>query len=228
MDKNKLCFICPSKGRVEELERMIMSFVENSSIADLYVVIDSDDTKYMNHFTEDVITNYKKDRVFFILNSIDFNGAFLHILNYYALEKVDDYDLIGFLEDDVYIKTKGFDTAIADCGDFNVIYTNDLLNTPTLVSLPIIKSDIVAKLGYYSPPQLKCLWADYFWKLLGLELNSMVYLENIILIHEHFSRNDNTKVADEISDDITRIGKSDAIAWSSNRENILYEVRCLK
>jgi hypothetical protein len=68
VDKNRLCFICPSKSRIEELERLISSFIENSTIADLYIVIDRDDVEYSNHFTNDVIEKYKEDQVFFIIN----------------------------------------------------------------------------------------------------------------------------------------------------------------
>jgi len=224
-DKKELCFICPSKGRLSELKKFIESFIDHNSDSSLYIVIDTDDEIYEKYYSDEVIQSHAKKNVYFIKNSINFDGAFLHILNHYALEKSKEYELVGFLEDDVVIKTEDFDKSIIKYKDsHHVIFTNDELNTPRLVSLPILSSSAIHALGYYSPPELKCLWADYFWKMLGDRLQSLMYLPSVIIKHEHYSRADNNKVPDAIAQRILTLGDEDFVQWKKCSGKFIKEI----
>jgi hypothetical protein len=47
-------------------------------------------------------------------------------------------------------------------------------------------SRIPRVLGYLAPPTLFHLYMDNFWKLLGTELGTLVYCEDVILEHNHY------------------------------------------
>ena len=219
----KICFICPSRNRLSKLEDLMDSYIENGGSSDLFIIYDHDDLEYKEFYNENS-TRLNQGRVFFIENKINFNNAFLHIMNHYSLTKVDDYEMIGFLEDDCLIETKGFDQIISEQVE-NVIYTNDLLNTPKIVSLPVIRSEIIKKLGYYSPPEIKCLWGDYYWKLLGEETRSIKYLSNVVISHKHYSVLGEAK--DQISIAVDSIGNKDYFAYKNNLNKFIKEIRSL-
>jgi len=224
-DKKELCFICPSKGRLNELEEHIESFINHNSESSLYIVIDIDDKVYEKYYSDEVIQSYAKKNVYFIKNSINCDGAFMHIVNRYALEKSKEYELVGFLEDDVVIKSKDFDRSIVKYKDsHHVIYANDELNTPGLVSYPVLSSFVIRALGYYSPPELKCVFVDYFWKMLGDRLQSIMYLPSVIMKHDHYSRADNNKVPDAISQRILVLGQQDCAQWKKYQGKFIKEI----
>lgn len=214
----KLCWIVPSRDRVQDLEKFIKSFVDNNDTSDLFVILDADDLKSVNYYGKKR-KEYIKKRVYFVINNIDFNGAFLHILNCYSKVMVEKYEYIGFLEDDCVIMTKHFDSIICQ-HDENVIYLNDKETQPDYYAgVPIIKSSVIKKLGFYSPPELKCLWADKYWKDLGDITESIKFLPNVIIKHEHYSFSNNSKKQDEVGKRIENIGHDDYIAWQKYRKS---------
>ena len=209
----KLCWIVPSRDRVEDLEKFINSFVNNNDASDLFIILDEDDSKSVKFYNENKIKEYSRERVFFIINKINFHGAFLHILNHYSKIMTEKYEYIGFLEDDCVIMTKHFDSIISQYNE-NVIYLNDKETQPDCYAgAPIIKSSIIESLGFYSPPELKCLWADKYWKDLGDLTESIKFLQNVIIKHEHYSFSNNSKVQDEIGKRIENIGHEDYRTW---------------
>ena len=217
----KLCWIVPTRDRIDDLDKFLKSFMKNNTFSDLYVIIDEDDLKSINFATEQKTNGLVNDKVNFVINNIDFDGAFLHILNHYALSFVDRYKYIGFLEDDCVIMTKNFDSYIVDREE-NVIYLNDKETQPAIYAgIPIIKSEIVKQLGYYSPPELRCLWADCYWKCLGDMTNSIKFLKNVIVKHEHYSFDNNKKQQDAIGKRIEEIGHEDYISWRNNKDKFI-------
>ena len=221
----QLCWIVPSRDRVKDLEKFIKSFVDNNDASDLFIILDADDSKSLHYYNEERREEYGEKRVFFIINSINFHGAFLHILNHYSKIMVEKYEYIGFLEDDCVILTKHFDSIIGQCNE-NVIYLNDKETQPDhYAGVPIIKSSVIKKLGFYSPPELKCLWADKYWKDLGDLTGSIKFLPNVFIRHEHYSFSNNSKQQDEVGKRIENIGHEDYIIWTyyekSFHENIV-------
>jgi len=222
--KKKLCWIAPSRERVLDLKKLIDSFVDNRDFADLFIVIDADDVESMNFYDQnkDALID---SGVFFIINKIDFKGAFLHIVNHYVRDLTGKYEFIGFLEDDCVILTEHFDTIIIQ-NDHNVIYLNDkATQPPEYAGCPIIKSTVLESLGFYSPPELKCLWADKYWKDLGLITNSIKFVENVLVSHEHYSFSSNNKTKDNVGARIEQWGHEDYVSWNRNKEKFYDHIR---
>ena len=224
--KKELCWIVPSRDRPKKLSKFIKSFIANNKESDLYVIIDHDDKKYKALFTNERIQQLERLNVFILINKTkNYSGKFLHILNDYSMMMCDKYNRIGFLEDDCVIVTQNIDQKILN-HDYSVIYLNDKKNAPNgIAGAPIIKSSVVKKLGYYSPPELKCLWADYYWKVLGDTLGSILFLRHVYVKHEHYEYNDN----DSEKDDIARVMEvhypSDKIEYHKNRNKYIEHIK---
>jgi hypothetical protein len=50
-----------------------------------------------------------------------------------------------------------------------------------------MSSKIIKAIGYMAPPKQKHMYLDNFWLDLGTRLNSIHYLEDVIIEHLHFS-----------------------------------------
>jgi len=189
--KDKILWVCPTRGRPEKLQKMLDSFYDTTEgDSDLLIAIDSDDRSYDKMMFHD-----NNESILWEVND-PIGGKFLHLLNKMALKYVDDYKYIGFMEDDVILRTDGYEKVfiekLKELGDFSLVHGNDGINTPRLVSLPVLTSKLVKTLGFFAPPELNCLWADYFWReLANTGLVREHYFPEIVIQHMHYSVIDN-------------------------------------
>lgn len=184
MVSEKIVWITPSRERPKKLERLIESWRNTTSgLSDLLVCYDSDDHSY-----DDMIEKY--DDVIWCLNEGE-TRSFLRILNDVALVCCEDYQYLGFMEDDCVFETKDYEQKFIDkfkeLGPYGIVFANDLLNTPRLITLPVLNSNIVKELGFYCPEELNCLFADNYWRDLATCLGSEYYFEDIIIKHLHYT-----------------------------------------
>ena len=102
----------------------------------------------------------------------------------------NDYDYILWAADDTVVQTPGWDEILIDAirdVPFGISYPNDLLQGENLPSNgTCFDSRIVHTLGYLAPPALYHLYLDNFWKLLGSELGTLRYKEDVIVEHFHY------------------------------------------
>lgn len=188
MIAEKIVWITPSRERPEKLERLIQSWKNTTSgLSDLLVCYDIDDNSY-----DDLIEKY--DAVIWCINEGE-TKSFLRILNDIAYNCSDQYQYLGFMEDDCIFETEGYEQKFIDklkeLGPYGIVFANDLLNTPRLITLPVLNSNIIKDLGYYCPNELNCLYADNYWRDLANELKSEYYFENVIIKHLHYTVDDN-------------------------------------
>lgn len=108
-------------------------------------------------------------------------------LNRAAALECRDCDLIGFIGEDVVVRTCGWVGAVTDAWSegARVIYPNDLCSTPALPTHVVMDSRIVGALGWMAPPCLRHCFADNFWRELGLRLGALRYLPDVIWEHFH-------------------------------------------
>jgi hypothetical protein len=94
---------------------------------------------------------------------------------------------LGFMGDDHWPRTPGWDTALAGAlgGRPGIAYGNDLFQAERLPTACVMTADIVRVLGYMSPPPLEHLWIDDFWRTLGLALGNLAYLPHVLIEHRH-------------------------------------------
>jgi hypothetical protein len=111
-------------------------------------------------------------------------------LNRIANQVKNDYDYIIWAADDTVPMTYAWDeklvNAIKDV-PMGISYPNDTIQKERFPSNGTCFDIRIPKvLGYIAPPTLFHLYMDNFWKLLGEELGTLRYREDVILEHNHF------------------------------------------
>jgi hypothetical protein len=193
--KEKILWICPSRKRPERLARLIESWNQTTDgLSDLLVAIDSDDTSYNNLIKEHQNIIWEKNDPIF--------GSFLNLLNAIALKYVDEYKYIGFMEDDIVFETAGYESQfiekLNELGETAIVHAKDGVDKIKFISIPVVNSYIIKKLGWFAPPCLKSLWADNFWRELANNVKTYYKFDNILIKHYHYSKHPEIE-KDEIS-----------------------------
>ena len=175
---NKILLIVPTKGRPQKHLEFYESFKSNSTITDLIFVLSAGDIEYPK------IPGVQYE----VVDKPTMSGK----LNSIAIKYANDYDYLSFMGDDVRIRTNGWDikmveqiSSIKNC----IAYGNDLFQGENLPTAVLLDSNIVKTLGFMSPPAIKHLYIDNFWKMLGEKLSTLKYFPEIILEHLHFAIN---------------------------------------
>lgn len=181
----KSAWMCPSRGRPENVERLIRAWVETGATSDLYVRVDDDDSKM-----EDYLKIINK----FPFELYSFKFEILHgtririgpVLNSLGPELAEIYSSVGFLGDDHVPRTSGWDSSLAFAvSGGGIAYGNDLLQGEALPTAVLMSSDIIRATDQFCPPHQLHLYLDNYWLDLGKELGRIVYLPEVIIEHMH-------------------------------------------
>jgi hypothetical protein len=107
-------------------------------------------------------------------------------LNYAALLVAGwGYD-IGFVGDDHRFRTEGWDLRVREALQTRAfVYGNDGWQGANLPTEVFIRSDVIRALGYFALPGARHLYLDNQWKTLGIESDSMIYLDGVLIEHMH-------------------------------------------
>jgi hypothetical protein len=194
--KEKILWICPSRKRPERLERLINSWMLTSEgLSTLLIVIDSDDHSY-----NDLMKKYI-DPIWEITEPAF--GSFLHLINSKAVKYATEYQYIGFMEDDIVFETPRYESKfikkLQELGKTGIVHGMDGIDKIKFVSIPVVDSFIIRTLGWFSPPCLKSLWADNFWREMSTALGTYHKFNDVMIRHYHYSRDDNAE-KDETSE----------------------------
>jgi hypothetical protein len=167
--------ILPSRGRPQNVERCVNALKDNSLISDFCVAIDDDQSDLYPRL----------DGVIYEVNPrLRVNGT----LNLVATKYADQYKTVSFIGDDHLVRSKDWDKALAEpinAKGYGLAYGNDLLQGKNLATAAMMSTNIIEILGFMSPPQLIHLFIDNFWMVLGLNIGSLYYFENVIIEHLH-------------------------------------------
>ena len=179
----KMCVVVPSRGRPENAERLAQAFKDTNTEADLYIVIDNDDPKWNEYAKSE---NYKK------LPADNKTGGCAKSLNTGAVYLLDItkfplYDYFVFMGDDHLPRTKNWDKAFIQALGQNtgIVYGNDLLQGANLPTAFGMTRDLVNELRGMTFPGCVHLFFDNFVKQLGLDLEYLKYLPDVIIEHLH-------------------------------------------
>lgn len=152
----KILTVCPSIRKNEAVE-MFMSFKE---------------------------TTYCSDIIF-----INRKGSITKLMNE-VFENNPEYDFYHITNDDTYYKTYEWDKILAEKiiekGGSGISYGNDLLGGENLPTFPFISGDIVRAVGWLQLPCLSHLCGDMVWKMLGIGLNKLFYVPQVVIEHRHY------------------------------------------
>ena len=179
----KMCVVVPSRGRPENAERLAQAFKDTGAEADLYIVIDNDDPKWNEYAKSE---NYKK------LPADNKTGGCAKSLNTGAVYLLDItkfplYDYFVFMGDDHIPRTQGWDKAFIQALGQNtgIVYGDDLLQGANLPTAFGMSRDLVNELRGMTFPGCVHLFFDNFVKQLGLDLEYLKYLPDVIIEHLH-------------------------------------------
>lgn len=167
--------ILPTRSRPENAERCINALKEHSVMSDFVIAIDDDQSDLYPRLD---------DVIYEVNPRLRMNGTLNLVANKYA----DKYETIFFLGDDHLVQTPNWDEylskAIAEKG-YGLAYGNDLLQGAKLATAVMMSTNIIKAVGYMAPPKLVHLFMDNYWMILGHELNSLWYFDQVIIEHLH-------------------------------------------
>jgi hypothetical protein len=179
----KMCVVVPSRGRPENAERLAQAFKDTGAEADLYIVIDNDDPKWNEYAKSE---NYKKlpadNKTGGCAKSLNTGAVLLLDITKYPL-----YDYFVFMGDDHLPRTPGWDKAFIQALGHNtgIVYGDDLLQGANLPTAYGMTRDLVNELRGMTFPGCIHLFFDNFVKQLGLDLEYLKYLPDVIIEHMH-------------------------------------------
>ena len=179
----KMCVVVPSRGRPENADRLAKAFKDTNTEADLYFVIDNDDPKW---------DEYAKNKNLRLLPADNKTGGCANSLNTGAVYLLDFsnyplYDHFVFMGDDHLPRTQNWDKAFIQALGINtgIVYCDDLLQGANLPTAFGMSRDLVVELQGMTFPGCVHLFFDNFVKQLGLDLNYLKYLPDVIIEHLH-------------------------------------------
>ena len=177
---SKSVILLPSRSRAHRIDECLDSLLEHSTVSDIIVCLDEDDHESYT----------KRDGIIYDIGPAPKRIGLNEKLNRMIPKIIDKYDYILWAADDTVAVTHGWDelliAAIKDV-PLGISYPNDLFQSKRLPSNgTCFDSNIIKVLGYFAPPTLFHLYMDNFWKLLGEELGTLRYCDDVILEHNHF------------------------------------------
>ena len=212
---NAIAILIPTRERPADLRLFLESWVKTTTgFSSVFIGIDKDDpTDYS--FINDVVPENLSHCV--NIQKYD-RKPFLHLLNEMAqFCMVKDFKYVGFMEDDCCFESSWEQEFISQLEilqsshGYGIVWGNDKINENRLVGLPFMTRNIIDVLGYMSPPEIECLWADYFWKLIGEKMNCLHYFPEITIEHRHYSTGKRPKC--KISELVDNTGHRDYYSY---------------
>jgi hypothetical protein len=191
-----LLVLVPSRGRPKNQERFLEYFFKNSTVSDVCFILDFDDESNYLRF-DNVIYEVGEP---LMLNEK---------LNIVSKKYCNDYKFISFIGDDHLLQTYAWDKMLINplSKKIGISYGNDLYKKEELPTCSVISSEIIKRIGYMAPPELKHSYIDKFWLDLGTAIGSINYFDNVVWEHIH---PDNKK---------TQVDETYLRGWSSQSQD---------
>lgn len=175
--QNTNLVILPSRSRPEKVAEAVEYLLDLSTISDICVAIDDDQSELYPRI----------EGVIYEVNPrLRMNGT----LNLVATKYADKYETIFFLGDDHHVRTKAWDEKLYEsikARGFGLAYGDDKLQGEQLATAVMMSTNIIKAIGFMAPPKLIHLYMDNFWMSLGLALNCLDYVPDVVIEHMHYA-----------------------------------------
>lgn len=181
--------IVPSRGRPQNIKRLIDAWVETGAEATLLVAVDDDDPDLEDYIEIMSKAPNGEQYQLHVGRRLRLAGT----LNELAVERVNragalPNDVIGFMGDDHCPRTMQWDAHVAltlHNDGLGVAYGNDLIQGPNLPTAVFMSAAIIQTLGYMVPPGLTHMYLDNTWKTWGEGMGRLHYMPHVIIEHLH-------------------------------------------
>jgi hypothetical protein len=176
---NDLMVMVPTRGRPEQLRRLLDSFAETATCADIAVITDPDDDSYDGFDFGDAARAVLEPRAFLA-------GK----LNKTAEAFADIYRTLMWVADDHVFITPGWDKIMLDClaemGGSGWVYPDDKRRSD-VPEIWMCSSDVVQALGWFANPALSHFYLDNSIGELGKRSGLIRWCPQAVIEHRHYS-----------------------------------------
>jgi hypothetical protein len=118
------------------------------------------------------------------------SGSFQKVTNTLAVNFGGS--ILGSVGDDHRFKTKGWDSRVTESLLVpGIAYANDLYQRDILPTAAFISREVYDALGLLALPVCDHLYIDNAWKDIGLGIDSLHYLPDVIIEHLHYTNGKN-------------------------------------
>lgn len=166
--------VVPSRGRPQNLKRLLDACAATRSNAKIWVRLDKDDPTLFEYLKLDLPTVHVGEQV-------KAAGAMEEAFRFYPDEQA--YGLIG---DDAIPKTFHWDRKLY-VNPWTITYPDDGIWGESYASHPFVGGDFVRAIGFYALPGLVHLYTDTVWDHLGRLYGNIIYKPQVRIEHLHWS-----------------------------------------
>jgi hypothetical protein len=170
----------PTRGRRAQCERLLESFTETATVADITFITDPDDQD----------TYEGMDWGDALHAVLDPRGTLTEKLNHAADGLKDTYGVLFWAGDDHVFRTPGWDQillkALEEMGGTGVVYPDDKRRAD-IPEIWAATSDIVDTLGWFANPAVNHYYIDNSWAEIGLRTGLVRYVPDAVVEHLHYS-----------------------------------------
>jgi hypothetical protein len=207
------CLVVTSRGRPDNWKRLFGALQATvTGEIDLQLVLDLDDPtapEYVdwmlgNDYTPQLsVTVFRGQRV-----------GHVQSLNLACTKAAEQYRVVGQMGDDHLPRTVGWDQRISEAlATPGIAYGDDLLQGENLPTAVFFHGDVIRATGKFAPEGLWHLYADNYWRDLGLAAGCLRYLPDVVIEHLH-------PVAGKAASDVTyeesnssAVDRADCALW---------------
>jgi hypothetical protein len=185
----KLLVKFPTRGRQEQFFKTFEKYhelCENKNETFFLVSIDEDDLTMNNNEVISKIKNFKNTTLV-----IGNSKSKIHAVNR-DLDTFDkDWDIVLLASDDMIPIVNSYDNIIRNNMMFNypdgdgILWFNDGYQGNRLNTLCILGKKYYNRFGYIYHPDYKSCWSDNEFMTVGNILKKQVYIDQVIIRHEH-------------------------------------------
>ena len=179
MSDNDLLVMVPTRGRREQCERLLETFTQTATCADLLFILDPDDPACEGMEWGDAATAVLEPREYLA-------GK----LNRTGMAMAEAYPVLMWCGDDVAFRTPAWDkimlAALADLGGSGWIYPDDKRRND-IPEHYMVSSDVVKALGWFANPAVRHYYLDNSVAELGKRSGLIRWCPDAVVEHLHYS-----------------------------------------
>lgn len=182
-----LLLVVPSRGRPQNISRLIDQMITTCrGDTTLLVGTDADDPTWPGYLQA---MDRPSSPVELLSETHENLRQVVAWINKLAVPRTSEYRFIGHIGDDNVPETDGWDVAMmAELESKPFAFGNDLYpRAPGSLSCHVFtRSDVIRRLGYFGPPEIRHMYVDVAWMAWGTRCG-IAYRHDVLIPHKHFT-----------------------------------------